>query len=243
MKNQVEKKPKRLFKKLVLVFFYMWALGLVGMNASLLQALDLQQYLVRHQHQNDAQFLEDFPYQKYQDQKINISLNVLEADRQLLNELGRPGDKFLYNYYQQIRLSPSENIQHLWKRFEQAEAVLRYAQTQPDAMVYEIIAQSLMENIAQELEDGIKAATFNKRGALEKKLIQHLQNQQFFINIPKSNWEKLQYHVSEGNWTYIADRVWKEYRQYLIAVLFGLMSFVLAYYFRGKLHQLMLKKS
>ncbi|MEO1652249.1 MAG: hypothetical protein AAFU64_01785 [Bacteroidota bacterium] len=243
MKKQDEKKSKSFLKKSILAFFYLWALGLIGINASLVYALDLRQYLNRHQHQNDDQFLADFPYQTYQEQKANLSLNGLEADRQFLNEQGRPGDKFLYHFYEQIAQQRANDIEELGERFAQAEAILAYAQDQEEAMVYEIIAQSLLENIAQELEDGIKEARYHKNGTTEQALIQQLQARKFFINIPKSNWEKLQYHIAQGHWAYIGDRAWKEFGAYLPVFLLGLILFGFAYYHRSKIHLLMLKKS
>ncbi len=209
------------FRKLLILL-----LLLGGQNVFSGFALDLKSYYEETNHYSNAEFLEAFPYEIFlQDFKAE-QIKDLEDLRNYLNSLDRPGDKFLYELGKHYRRTLGSSLVDLLNQKNLADQFLTHANKIPDGMIFELLGQDLLEQIAFELESQIKKGDISEHGADSQALILYLEEQQYLLNLPQSNWEKLQFHASEGNWGYIFDRALKEAWQYYDLILWGLVIFI-----------------
>lgn len=184
--------------------------GLCGMFIALAiiktQAFDLRSYPSK----SLDNFPNQFPFEEYLQTNDFANLKKLSADAQFLDQQGLPGDKFLYeltqHYIQQNPLH-DKDLTLYTKRFTLADSFLK-ANELP---IFEMIAQVLMEDLALTLDRGLKSAQIDKNQPELQNLVKSLAAHRFIVNVPMSDFEKLEYHLAQGNWTYILDRVSKEF--------------------------------
>ena len=69
-----------------------------------------------------------------------------------------------------------------------------------------------------------------------------MATQQYYINIPKSNWEKFKQHANDGNWAYIWDRVQKRYLPQLIGSVIAFLGLLVGIIYRKKIRLLFIQK-
>ena len=172
--------------------------------------VDLSSYLKETTAQSDKDFLKNFPYQDYLKKVSLKDIDVLETQRKTLNQNKRDGDKFLYLLCQHHIENSPKNIHGLTELLNLSQMYLHHASISEDGMVYEILGNTILEEVANQTESQIKEGKLNKNNREVKTIIGLLKSHQFIINIPQSDWEKLSYHIRQGNWAYICDRMYKE---------------------------------
>ncbi len=176
-------------------------------------ALSLGDYCRAQHQQSEKDFLNTFPYQDYLQQFAFGDLELMENHRLLLNKQGRSGDKFLFRLSQSYLIENPvklDDLEDLKQKVLIGEAFARKAKESEEVAIYELLGNILLEAIAIELQKGIREQSVNPHDAEIQNLVTRLRAQQFIINIPKSNLEKLQYHLLQGHWAYLWDRLFKE---------------------------------
>jgi hypothetical protein len=195
--------------------------------------LDLSNYLKEKSTQSDKEFLKEFPYQLYLKEVSLKDVNSLEKQRKILNKNKRDGDKFLYLLCQHYIENIDKDVQSLNNLLHLSQAYLDFSSNSEDGMVYEILGNMIMEEVVHQTESQIKEGTLSKNDRDVKDMIAVLKEHQFIINVTQSDWEKLTYHVSQGNWIYISDRMHKEIGIGLVPLLMiFLLGFSLVVWYR-----------
>jgi len=194
----------RLF--LLVYFMVLWQAGFAS-------GIDIEAYLNQPDTNNDDGFYEQFPYNSYL-QTYDVSQpEVLQSHCQLLTSAGKDKDRFLLQLagaYNEYHLPPTAPLHTLVQACNTAQLWMAFKPSD-GSIVYEVMADVVFQHVASLLEQGIAEGTLNKNDSHLRQLVQLMVTQQYYIDIPKSNWEKFQQHAADGNWAYIWDRVQKRY--------------------------------
>ncbi len=81
----------------------------------------------------------------------------------------------------------------------------------PDTLVFAAVSDVTLTGLAATLEAGLTDGTLDADDALTAYALEELARRSYNVTVPRSRWEKLQMHAADGNWTYIYDRIEKEY--------------------------------
>lgn len=186
-------------------------------------ALDLPQYIDEKSTQSQDEFLEKFPYKTYLQQISLSEVDELEKQRQQLKAAQRDGDKFLYLLGQEYIATYTKSLASLTDMVHLSQLYVEQAEHSDDGMIYELLANLMLEEVAHQVEVQIETGQLDKHDKAVKNIISVLKTHQFIINIPQSKWEKLQYHITQGNWAYIFNRLQKEAGVLPLILLGGLL--------------------
>jgi hypothetical protein len=178
-------------------------------------------------------FLDTFNYQTYFE-KVNPSdIDFLESDRQTLNLLGIDGNQFIWKafefYTENLKLDFDNNTYIVKEAVRLAEIMFHSQNYLPDSVyIYTTVSDLIFETIAKSLEGSIESGEFDKNDFHIRYMASRLCDNQYCIDISTSNWEKLLYHIKEGNWAYIWDKSTGTYlKEFLIALISGTLVFIL----------------
>ena len=200
------------------------------------KSLDMREFLKDNASKNQEEFIQNFPYTQFLQENGFGNYDSLQDYKTRLDNIGLPGDKFLYkltqNFIDQNSLHHKE-LPSFIARFHLAKYFLKENASRD--MIYEMISNMLMEDLSQQLNIILEAKKISKKSPELQNLVNNLAAHQFIVTVPMTNMEKLQYHVSQGNWMYILDRVCKEFfwgSYWLFGMTIGLTLLMASLYFQ-----------
>ncbi|GAB4403599.1 MAG: hypothetical protein OHK0053_28500 [Microscillaceae bacterium] len=170
-----------------------------------LVALDAYQFFEKNQNLPPKAFLQKFPFETYLKQVDWTKLPSLEQYRTLLNQHGQEGDRWVYELAQAFVKERTWAAEELSARLQLAQTILAFAQDQ-EAEVYEMVAMLFFEKITHHTERALNEGHWSKNSPEAQHLIQALEKHKFVVNVPPSQWEKIQYHFWQGHWGYLWSR-------------------------------------
>ena len=200
------------------------------------QALDMREFLEANASKNQEEFIQKFPYAQFLKENGFGNYDSLQDYKSRLDKIGLSGDKFLYKLTQFfIDQNPinQQDLPSFIARFHLAQYFLK--ENASEDMIYEMISHMLMEDLSQQLNVSLKGKKLSKKSPELQTLVKNLAEHQFIVTVPMTNLEKLQYHVSQGNWMYILDRVCKEFfwgSYWLFGMTVGLVLIISSLYFQ-----------
>ncbi|NJL14294.1 MAG: hypothetical protein HC913_15645 [Microscillaceae bacterium] len=97
------------------------------------------------------------------------------------------------------------NTEELPNKLQMAQKLLAFAQDQ-EAEVYEMVAMLFFEKITRHTEAALREGHWSKNSPEARQLIQTLEKHKFVVNVPPTQWEKMQYHFWQGHWSYLWSR-------------------------------------
>ena len=197
---------------------------------SSLYSLDLYAYCQKTIEESDQLFLENFPFSEYLENFNWKNIKKLEEHRILLNENGRNGSNFLFKLSEvYLKSNPPklDNLTDLGQKIKIGETFLYLENFLPD--IYPAIGDYMLSETASVVEKGVAEKKVNPENPEFLYIINRLQENSYFIDLPTSNYKKFVYHAKEGNWIYIWSRVKNRYLLEFIILLvvgFGTIGFL-----------------
>lgn len=190
-------------------------------------------YCSQIQEGEEAEFINQFPYEAYQRSSDFQSPSLTIRNCIYLQQQGIEGTGLLLKAY--VR------YQETWLGTTQApEVLLAYQQTgirflqYPDTACNRLathIGEQILGPLAYHVQSLIDGKTLNPKDNTVSQLIKGLEANKFLINLPESKWHKGLRHLKEGNWNYLWNRFQAWYLEktlYWAAILFSVsMNFIL----------------
>ena len=174
---------------------------------------------------NDAEFLEQFPYDAYVQDKMADPLGTLLNDRTILKSEGRSEimDNVFYEASEyNLKANPIDvtNLSALKAQLRIAEQFLTYPETAEPALVFitHSIGDRFMGAASYRIEEGFAAGQVDKASDEFAAVLEILTRNKFTPNIPATNSEKFWSHAQKGDWAYIWDRFKTRYLKDTILV-------------------------
>ncbi|MCO6493313.1 MAG: hypothetical protein J5I98_33135 [Phaeodactylibacter sp.] len=154
------------------------------------------------------QFLDRYPFREYIEVCDYDNIRDLEFQKNYLDRMGLDGRAFIYRLYEQY-VAHAEmdfgNVECMKKLLYAGELMSRSKlYLHPDsALVYSAAGDLVLSAIADSLETLLEKGRLDKRDFGVQYIIRRLDENQYGVDVPLPNWEKLLMHARNGNFGYI----------------------------------------
>jgi len=187
------------------VFFFIYFISAQA------QVFDLNNYLEKTKNDSDSVFYENFPYHDFCKIIEIDNISSVKNYREILKNNGRSNaDAVIINTITTYHETYPLDCKDIIRLTVTAETGSIYSNIQEilcdSAYFYVSIGDYILNQCAQELELALKEKRISKTDSQIATVQSILQKNQYYIDIPKSRFEKLKEHIKEGNWSYILDR-------------------------------------
>ena len=212
-----------------MIYTWVWILSYVALSA---KTWDMEAYVNQTRMQDSVAFLEGFPYKQFLQEVSLEDFERLDSIRGLLDETpGRNGDAFLSKLFQVYRTAHPVQIapaSALLERIELGQTYLELPYKQANFSIqYEILGDILLTELSDTIQKAIDQGLVSKRNKLFLPIFDRLKAVGYPINLPVSDFEKFCFHVKEGNFSYIWDRVQKRYlTEFFLIVGVGILLLI-----------------
>jgi len=195
----------------------------------------VQEYLQANNGLSVDSFYHEFPFEVLLE-RVDISqVKLVEEVRKQLESNGYDGNQFVEGLYQAylerypILLDNQDSVKVVFSIAEVLTASEFYL---PDSVwQYMGAGMFLLEALEKEVQAAFNDGTLNKKDNYAVYLVNRLGDNNFHLNLPPSNVEKLINYAKNGKYEYIWHKMMTTYRKEFITVLvtglFGLVGLVL----------------
>lgn len=194
------------------------------------RAIDFEATVSKFIHLEESEFLNQFPFDEYIRNYDLENVDSLEAHKEYLNRLGFAGDYFLMKVFENhlkdysIDFNQLDSIKQL---LTMAEVMRHSANYLPDSIiVYKAIGSLILKGIADSLEVKIENGSLDKKDFDIRYIITRLGDNNYLIDTPISNLEKLWKNLKEGNIRYLLHKATTTYLKEFILFLCLAIPFV-----------------
>ncbi|NER06169.1 MAG: hypothetical protein F6K17_28065 [Okeania sp. SIO3C4] len=174
----------------------------------------------------------EFPYEAYLSSGILQRPADLHRDKLYLTEKGADGERIVYQLcklYLEQQPPALTDFDDLRKKLRMAEAFALKHELFPDSKAYYASKDLLFDAVAKTIEEAIKNGEANPNDPNVLYLVMRLEENKYHLNIRKSVWSKLLFHIGKGNWSYIFDRFTKRYQDYWLEITLAVLVFALPF--------------
>ncbi len=180
-------------------------------------AFDLHEAIANSDTTTNQTFLQSFPYEDYLKSGIFSQPDKLQDDRDQLRKLGFSYDRLVYRlckFYLKKYPAEIKNFPDLQKKLRTAEMFVFLHKLFPESKVYYAAKDLIFGAVSKTVEGAVVSGAVSVHDPRVQYLVLRLQENHYFLNLPKSSWSKLFFHIKQGNWAYIWDRFLKRYQDY-----------------------------
>ena len=191
----------------------------------------IQDYVDNHSTANLDSFYQDFPFAELVQYLDLRQIKEVEGIRQLLENRGVSGDPMIEGLYKEylkqypINLNNPDSTKLVFSIAETLGASVYFL---PDS-VWQFIGASmyLLDEMESVVKDQLDAGTLQKGDEYTHYLIDRLGNNEYYLNLPPSNVEKLINYAKNGKFGYIWHKMKTTYRSEALLFLAAVaISFV-----------------
>lgn len=179
------------------------------------------------------EFLNLYPFRDYISVCLYHNIQELESHKQYLDHIEIDGKAFIYRLYQEymayaeVDFKKMESIKKLLAIGEVMSISKQYLH--PDsAFVYVVVGDLIFSALTDSLETLLNEKKIDKNDFEVQYIIERLNEHQFLVNIPVSNWEKFWKHFRNGNFSYIWQKATGTYiREFFIFL--GIIALIVSF--------------
>lgn len=201
---------------------------------------DFEEYVAQNASGNDTQFLENFPYSDYLAVYSPYNIPVVESHRMMIDTLGFNKDVFLIKLVKEyFAANPIDidDIPKLTSDIHLGELYMNLDGMVNESLIYELLGDIILSSCTKEIEKGLDCNDIKRSSSSYKHIEKLLTGNHYFISVKISDFEKLLYNISQGNWMYIKSRFITRTENYLPFLLLTL-PVILALFIHIKIYKL-----
>lgn len=183
---------------------------------------------------DSAELAEKFPYIAYLESGVIFRPAQLHNDKLWLAKKGLDAERIIYTLcktYMEQYPPDVNNIADLQRKLRMAEAFSLKHKLFPESKAYYAAKDLLFGAVSECTESAINKGEISSYDPSIQYLVIRLQENHYFLNLPKSSWSKLLFHIQKGNWLYIWDRFSKRYTDYWAEISFTIVILLLPFLF------------
>lgn len=158
--------------------------------------------------QADSVFFSDFPFATYSNVAKEQPLSYLVNDVEFIDKSKLDPNRFLDSFYVYLMPTKAANkveLAHLQQVIKIGEGLMNLDGISLRA--FPAFGDLLLQDVTSILEDGLKQEIFNARDFEISYMITRLRENQFFVQVPMSDWDKGWSHLNDGNYKYLIRKV------------------------------------
>lgn len=191
-------------KNLLLIIFTIYSINAFS--------FDFEAYLQKHQNDSNDVFLEQFPYSEYISVYQIDNISLLEKHRKQIYKIGKNGDDFLFNVFDQYIKQFKFNSDSLVQLSSLIEIGIIFINTDKSIIdstnIYMDIGDNILQKSVYFIEAQINANNLDVSDNDVRYLINKLEKNGFLIKFDMSDTAKIILHIKNGDWNYL----WKKFK-------------------------------
>lgn len=187
---------------------------------------------------SQAELLETYPFEEYLTSCTFPEIQTLKFQKRLLDQLGFSGDDFLMRlvetYLNNIEID-FEDLPTVEANIKKGEILMNSSLYFPreEAFIFVVCGDMILSTFADTLESLIYSKDIDKQNTNIQYIVKQLDENQFMIDIPVSNWAKLWMHLKAFNLRYIWKKATGTYvKEFMIFLLTFFLAIGLLFCFR-----------